>query len=204
MANDYGAMQTRIASEINRTDLTSAIQDAIITAIRFYRKEKFWFNQTTGTVIATASTRTTAIPSDWEAPVTARLEITTNTYYPINLANYSELEERFLSTSMQGYPEDYAIFGNNFYWNPLPIQNYNVYLSYIKQIALPSNSSDTSSWFTDAEGLIRQHAKGVLFQDYLYASDKSAAAFGLAKMELTRLKQEDASRNYSNKIDASW
>lgn len=200
----YGQMQTRIASEINRTDITSNIQDAIITAIRFYRKEKFWFNQTTDTVTATIATRTTALPSDWEAPVFARLQISTSIYQPVSLIPYSLNEEWYLSDSMQGIPDEYSIFGSTIYWRPIPIISYTVYLSYIKQITEPTGSNDTSSWFTDAEALIREHAKGLVYQDVLYASDKAAACFALAKSELSRLKQENAGRNFNSRISASW
>lgn len=197
-------MQSRIANEINRTDITSNIQDAIISAIRFYRKEKFWFNSTVDTVTATIATRTTALPSDWEAPVFARLLIPSTIYQPMRLIPYSENEAFYLSDSMQGIPTEYSIFGSTIYWKPIPIISYTVYLSYIKQIPEPTGSSDTSSWFTDAEALIRQHAKGIIFQDVLYAADKATAAFGLARAELARLKQENAGRNFNSSVSASW
>lgn len=197
-------MQSRIANEINRSDITSNIQDAIISAIRFYRKEKFWFNQTTDTVTATIATRTTSLPSDWEAPVFARLQISTSIYQPLELIPYIENEEYYLSDSMQGIPTEYSIFGSTIYWKPIPIISYTVYVSYIKQITEPTGSNDTSSWFTDAEALIRQHAKGIIYQDVLYASDKATAAFGLARAELSRLKQENAGRNFNNRISVSW
>ena len=202
--SDYGTMQSRIADEINRSDITTNIQSAILTAIRFYRKEKLWFNQATGTVTASQGVRTTALPSDWQAPVFLRLEITTGSFYPITQENYTKLEDWYLGTSQQGFPEFYAVYGSNFFWFPIPIQNYTVYLSYIKQLTEPSGSADTNAWFTDGEALIREHAKGLLYQDVLYDAQNASAAFALANAELSRLKSENSGRNFNTSFEASW
>ena len=40
----YAVMQARIADELTRTDLTSQIQKAILSAIKHYERTRFYFN----------------------------------------------------------------------------------------------------------------------------------------------------------------
>src|SRR5690242_8774481 len=60
----YGDLQSRIADDLNRTDLTSQIQQNILLAIQHYKKERFWFNETNATATATTSSAQVAAPSD--------------------------------------------------------------------------------------------------------------------------------------------
>lgn len=193
-------MKTRIENEILRDDIDSAISDAIITALRFYRREKLFFNQGSSTVTAITNTTTTALPTDFQSPITARIQITTGQYNPLELANYSWIEERYLTDSFKGEPSFYAIFNDLIYWWLIPQQNYTVYLSYVKRLTEPSANSDTSAWFTYGESLIRNHAKAVLFADVLFAPDKAAAHFSLAERELLNLRRESAGRNFNTSI----
>ena len=41
----FGALKTRIADELNRSDLTSQIASAVPRAIEYYARERFDFNE---------------------------------------------------------------------------------------------------------------------------------------------------------------
>jgi len=51
----YGTMQDRIAREIGRSDLTTQIRDAIQTAIRYYERKRFYFNEFQASFSASSS-----------------------------------------------------------------------------------------------------------------------------------------------------
>jgi hypothetical protein len=60
----YTQLQSRIADDINRTDLTSQIQQCILLAIQHYKNERFWFNETSATLTTTVSSAQVGAPSD--------------------------------------------------------------------------------------------------------------------------------------------
>ena len=54
MANDLAAMKARIADEFARDDLTEQIALAIVDAIKFYKDQRFEFNESRDITFATA------------------------------------------------------------------------------------------------------------------------------------------------------
>jgi hypothetical protein len=51
--SDYGTMQSRIQDELKRGNLSSQIDNAILSALRFYKRHKFRFNITRATTSTT-------------------------------------------------------------------------------------------------------------------------------------------------------
>lgn len=202
--SDFGTMKTRIKNEINREDIDSFISAAILTSLRRFRKEQLAFNQTTDTITATANVRYTAAPTDFQSPISVRLEDASSQFIPLTQRSYDEIERRYTSTSLTGVPYDYAIFQKRFYWWLVPQSTYTVYLSYVRNIPEPVADTDTSGWFTDAEALTRLYAKGVLYLDVLMDEQKAGIFQGMAMNELSVLKAEMDASNFNATLQASW
>ena len=63
--SDYGTMQTRISNELSRGNLSSEIQNAIISALRFYKRNMFRFNSARATATTTADIEYYGLPDDF-------------------------------------------------------------------------------------------------------------------------------------------
>ena len=184
----YGAMQTRIADELIRDDLTSQIQNAIKTAIKYYERERFWFNENRAYTTTVADQEYYELPSDFVGIDTLTITINSNKY-PLTPRSWEHIEEENTGTSSQsGYPEEFAIYQGQFRLYPVPnTSGWTLTLAYIKQFTTPSSSSDTSPWFVEAEPLIRTRAKFELFSHVIYELELAQLMAQMEERELHSL-----------------
>lgn len=174
MAESLTTLKARIASELHRDDLTDEIDDAINTAISYYRSHRFEFNekQTAFNTVASQEAYTVAtIPSDIGQLDTVRITVSGNRYLlePTSLARLQELS---VTTTTTGAPSRYAFYAQQLYLNPIPDAIYSVLVSYQQRKAAPSSDADTSTvWTNEAEALIRACAKKLLCRDVIYDNE---------------------------------
>jgi hypothetical protein len=162
----YLEMQTRIADELDRTDLTGQIQKAIQTAIAFYERKRFWFNEARSITFNTVDGQefyTSADQSDIPNLLTidfVKLTISGSDKVNLDRSSYQELEywSSNLSTD-EGQPTAYAYYAKQLRLYPIPDAAYAVRVSGVFSLATLSADSDTNAWMTDAEALIRTRAK---------------------------------------------
>lgn len=161
----YGEVQSRIADEMARSDLTTQIQNAIQSAIAFYEKTMFWFKEaetTIATVVGQESYSTT-FPSDFDEFIELTVTVSGNRY-PMKEETYSWIRDRLLLTTFRGRPEKFAIFKSELWTYPLADAVYTMTLSYYKTLAVLSGASGTNAWTTYGEELIRCRAKSDLYK----------------------------------------
>ena len=72
--SSYATLQAQIATELHRSDLTTDIQTAILSAIRHYSRKLMLFSQGTHSPVIVAGTAEYSLPSDFLA--FERVEIT--------------------------------------------------------------------------------------------------------------------------------
>lgn len=162
MAN-FLDMQTRIADELDRSDLTAQIKKAIITAVAFYARKKFYFTETSFT-FNTVVGREYYTSSDAAA-------IATSPYLEILNININqgrvELDKKsfqyiddisYLATSL-GMPEMWAYRAEQIRLYPIPSQIWTVTAFNIPRLTELSSDTDTNAWTNDAEAMIRARAK---------------------------------------------
>ena len=186
----YGTMQTRIADEIIRDDLTSQIQNAIKTAIKYYERERFWFNENRAYTTTVADQQYYQLPSDFVGIDTLTITINSN-IYPLTQRSWEYIEQINIGTSnSSGYPEDFAIYQGQFRLYPVPnTAGWTLTLSYIQQFTTPSSASDTSPWFVEAEPLIRARAKFELFTHVIYEFELAKTMAMVEARELESLQR---------------
>lgn len=195
----YGDMQNRIADEILRSDLTSQIRNAIQTAIQFYERSPFYFNQ----VRQEAAFQTAHGQEFYDRTDSAliasmvtlnRVTVTVSgNRYSMNPRTPEYMEDTSVNPVVYGQPVDYAYFGEQLRFYPIPDNTYPIALSGIKRLATLQNTTDTNAWTSDAELLIRSRAKYELalhvIRDPEMATEMKAAemdAFSALKGETTR------------------
>lgn len=168
----YGTMLSRIADDLDRTDLSTQIQTAVQNAVRYYERRKFWFNEGRATASTTASTDTYAVPTDYMSGL--RMEITVNgSTYPLALRDINYLDSIGVTTNT-GQPFDFAVLAEEFRLYPVPDQAYTLTLTYNRSLGELSASNDTNAWMVEAEDLIRFRAEWEIYQYILKNVDQAA------------------------------
>ena len=181
-AATLGAMKKRIANEINRSDLTDQIADAISTAIKAYQDVRFWFNETRSFTFATVADQDIYTSSD-DADIGNIQKID---YLTVDVGSYSyTLVQRSpewfdggsdTSSNIPGY---FSFFDESIRLYPTPASAYTVRIACVEKVAAPSTDSESgNAWMVQAEALIRCRAKAELYKHIDdIADDKKAQRF---------------------------
>lgn len=205
--SDYGTMQARIANELVRTDLTTEIQDAIKSAIRFYASEKWYFTEARATINTVADTEYYGLPGDFHSLYW--LGITVNDrYYQLEQKSAAYLDElNWSNSTFTGQPYYFALFDDNFRLYPVPNDAYALTLAYAESLDDLSASADSNAWMTGkGEELIRTHAKVDLLESVIRGPEASNEATRLRGREqevLRQLRQLNTRRRSTRRLRAA-
>ena len=181
----YLETQTRIANELNRTNLTAEIKLAILSAIEYYGKRRWWFNEESTTLVTVSSTAYVALPSDFIEM--DKLEITTTSTLPLNQTTINDMLE-WRSTTSTGEPSDYCLYQNRIELYPTPDAVYSLPIHYIKSLTVLAADTDTNLWLTDMEELVRLHAKKDLYANKIRDTNSAKDMQALEDSVLLRLE----------------
>lgn len=163
----YGTMQTRIADEIKRTDLTSQIQLAILSAVNFYKTDRFWWNESRSDASTVADQEYYGLPADFLALDFIGVTVSSR-YYQLVPKSAHEIDEiNWGAGTYTGYPAYFALYENNLRLYPIPNAVYTLRIAYLKQLTALSASADSNEWTVTAEELIRLHAKADLLENVI-------------------------------------
>jgi hypothetical protein len=166
-----GTMKTRIADEIARSDLTSQIAAAILSAIEFYDRRRFWFNETEATfntvagtdayTSATATFLSTLIEDD-SMTVTV-----SDSKEPMHKISFAEMQRYRIDNVQSGAPTHYAYYRQRLYLHPVPDAAYPIIVFHTGTLGIPASDGASNAWTTEAEELIRLRAKADLFENVI-------------------------------------
>jgi hypothetical protein len=190
----FSDMQSTIAGELVRTDLTTEIQREINNAITFYGNKAFWFNEATLAPITTVQgQRYYPLPANF-ASVLDVLSTIGNYTYRLEPRTEQYLDQIDWGNNFwSGYPTDYSFWNGQIRLFPppqggLPVQ--------VKGTAILSpqplvNGSDTNAWLTSAEELIRTRATRQIYGRYIRDPEQYALYTQLEKEALSNLHEKN-------------
>jgi len=151
---NFGDLKTRIADELDRTDLGSQIDRELRAAVRHYEVKRWWFNEHTTSTTATSSTTNFAMPSDLiqldrlELIVTARPR-------ELNQISWQRFVDNWRFNTTAGEPQEFARFANRVWLGPIPRQDYELTWYYMRTLSPTSFSDGTNNeWTAEAGDLI--------------------------------------------------
>lgn len=180
----FSEMKQTILSMSRRGDgILDNIGDCINTAIRFYERKPFWFNQAyTESLTLAEGDNSLSLPSTFKNQLMVRVQVNGLWSGESDGFKGKSLQELKANLSTDpnatGRPRYWAILGNTLYVDRLADANYTIGLQHVYgDASYPSADGDTSIWFDEARDLIRYYAAGLLYQDYLHAEEKAQYYF---------------------------
>lgn len=196
----FGTMQTRIATELRRSNLTAEIQDAIQTVIKRYNSKRFWFNEDRSVTFSTVAGQEFYSSSDnANIPNFSQIDAVTLTRtatdrYPLEPRTFAELEQWSDSSTSTGLPSSWAYYANQLRLYPIPNAVYTVRISGVKRGSTLSATADTNFWMTDGEELIRTAAKAELYRHVIRGTEQADSLEAKTQRVLGDLRAETAQR----------
>ncbi len=204
---DLAALKTRIAYEINRTDLTTAIATAISTAIRYYRSSRFEVNEqqaTFDTVAGQESYTTATIPNDIGQIDTIRATIN-GRLMVLEPWTFQRLQNISTTQNTEGQPWGWAWYAQKIFFYPIPDTVYTILVSYQQRKDAPANDADASTiWTNDAQDLINYSAQKILYRDVIKSPEDFATALDAEREALRVLKLESLNLQDEGGLTPNW
>jgi hypothetical protein len=204
---DLATLKTRVAFELNRTDLTSAIADAINSAIKFYRSSRFEVNEqqaTFNTVAGQESYTTATIPDDIGQIDTLRATIN-GRLMVLEPWTFEYLQNISTTQNTEGQPWGWAWYAQKIFFYPVPDSVYTILVSYQQRKDAPANDSDSSTiWTNDLEPIIRARAKKLVARDVMYDDELAARCTMAEAEELRMLKLESLHLQDEGGLVPNW
>jgi len=188
MASDLGTMVRRIREDVNRgSDFDARIKQAIVDAIYFYRNSRLGFNIKRARALLTSGNEQVSLPLDWIEADFLRLE-EDGMRQTMEEVTYDWIEDRQENDSDRGKPYRYAIQHRELRVYPIPDRSYTLVLSFqyeLQNVSINASDGETNAWLIEAEQLIRKHAQGDLYVNYIDGPES------IAKGQLLRRECSD-------------
>lgn len=212
MPDDFQTIQALIASDIQRTDLTSDIAQAVQDAIKCYQMRRWYFNETNTSLWNTVASQEfyTVIDSP-DIPNYLKidhLKITTGgtSRFPLTRRDWDWIDNVSVNTTSVGQPTDFCYYEQKVRLYPIPDAVYPMRFSGVLRLATLVNPADTNAWVntSDAEPLIRARAKWQIATSVTFDDDLAARAEKQVNIALNDLMASTRRRLGTGKVRPSW
>lgn len=187
----FAQIRSNVADYLNRTDLTTQINRSINRSITYYEKERFWFNETTGTFSTVSGTKnysSSTIPSDIAEIDYVEIVVNSNDF-ELKPRTYEYIEQIDVHHAI-GVPTDYAFYQENIYLYPIPNDIYTIRVSYQQKYTTLSADSDTNDFTVYAEDLIEFASSRWVYGAVLQNKAKSDEYAELEAVALEALREK--------------
>ncbi len=188
-------LKARIKDELGgRTDLDSQIAYAIDDAIKLHLQQHLWPTEASTSFDTVPGTAYYVVPTRFRGFV--RVTVTDDgdkwPLEPISYEQYRDMDGD--DADDDGTPSCYALFGGYMYLHPVPDEVYPINCDYYRDFAAPVTDDEENYWTVEAEPLIRNTAKKILYSEVILDFEKAAFAERNANDWLRRFQRE--SRDY--------
>lgn len=197
MTKTRAQLETQIADDLARGDLTTQITEAVDQAILQYEQERFWFNQVHSQTATFSSSEThvdfSAMPKKFLEVDRVRVATSAgvNFYWEVTPASYASVMQA-QETVILARPLEYVVYNNALQFDSKANRDYSLFIDGLVSLGSVASASfstaDTSAWFNDGRTLIRATAKADIFANLLEAPEKAAVFEALAQKELNKLR----------------
>ncbi len=201
-------MKSRIADEIFREDLTSAIAREITSGISFYQRTRFWFNETRTITFDTVADRAFYTAAD-HADIPNLIEIDyiqiSQSGWPYSLCEATpETVDVWSGMPSNGVPTTFSYFEQQLRLYPTPNGVYPMQIAALRRYPAPASDDEADNhWMTDAEELIRSRAKRNIYLHSLMDQGMAAVMRSAEDEALASLAAEASRRQNVHTLQPS-
>jgi hypothetical protein len=201
-------LQTRIAADLTRSDLTSQIANAVSDAVNFYARERFWFNTSRLLTFNTVPSQIAYGVNDYSViPLLVKIDAMfvpqAQSVLPLDRYEPADFEMLNNGATGGGIPKAFTYVDQTIRLWPTPNAAFTITIHAHYKLPALVNPTDTNSWTTDAEELIRSHAKLLLYTDVLSDGDGASAMAAKIPVLLSALRSESSARMSSGVIQGT-
>lgn len=191
----YDEMRNSIISDMAREGeegITAATDNAISLAIKHFETISWHFLDTTGTVVTESGTEYYDLPSDFGArEISVTLERNGGTY-SLTRRTFKHIDDVAVSTTL-GAPYDYAMYGDQIRFYPVPDATYTATVAYSKSLG-PPTAAGSNAWTTECEGLVRARAEWQLYALRYHDAEAASIAKSVEDMLFVELWRKNGQR----------
>jgi hypothetical protein len=186
----YADLQQRIAEDyLNRSDFTNQVKRAILSAIRYYERQRWRFNETATAIATIAGQSYLALPANFLVLDALQISAygTLSPLLPTNLDGLLTL--RF--TVDTGVPTHFYMRQNRIEIAVVPDSAYSCPLYYLKTLPELSADTDSNSWTSNLhQDLIVYHATKLLWSNTLRNPNEASRYAQLEQLTMSQLSLE--------------
>jgi len=192
MSLNYSDLQSLIADDLDRSDLTDQIRREIRRAISHYSAQRFGFNETTRNLqTVTGQSYVSASLSDVIALDNLYITIGSRDVKMTEQDLNQIVEER---PSSNGTPYEYAWFSNRIELEVPPSTTFSLTAYVHYELPELSSGTDQNGWTNEGQDLIRHRAEKLIYQNILKDPQKAIGSAALEKESLSALKAKNNRR----------
>lgn len=200
-------MRSRIADDLDRSDLSTQIDEAINRAIEYYEKERFYFSETTGTFTTVASQESYSSSDAAFIANIAEIDLIRITF--------SSTDKREIKSETFGYvqllnddasigrPTRWAWYQGKIYFAPIPNDAWTATVFYQKKYSELSLDADTNDFTAEAEDLIESRARAWIYARVIKDVDQAQIAKAEESEAINALREKTRKLTSSNKVTPS-
>jgi|TARA_R100000005_G_C4941099_1_gene165570 hypothetical protein len=190
----YSELKTRIASYLNRSDLTSEL-DGFIDQTEAELNRRLRAADMVKRATATAELQYLSLPTDWLEVI--NVEITSNDFKPVLQQSIESLDvHRAANDNITGQPIFYAIVDNTMEFSPKPDKEYTLQLTYYEKIAALSDSN-TSNFVSNNHPDVYLYGALKHASLFLMEDDRAARFSALFEKALEEIRLQEESKEFS-------
>jgi len=194
---DAVAAETVFLARAAETDFASLIPVHINEAIRSYESERFRFNEKRFELDTEAGRGIYALPLQYVRMLSLLI------VEPRRLLNGVFIEEIEENEPRSGVPERYAIFDDQYFFDPIPDGAYTLRLYGVRKFDPLVADGDSNPWTNEAYDLISEAAKERIFRKVLHQEQDAALSAQAAAAALLVLRNTTDKR-ISNTSTRGW
>jgi len=160
----FSDIKSRIADELDRSDLGSQIERECIRAVQHYEKRRWWFNENLVTLTSSTSQASYSLSSDVLFLDTVELQRSAGSLVELVEVSWSRYQDSWrYNTTGTNQPLEWAYYTDMLWLGPIPDQAYNLTLGYVRTLFPQSFTDGTDNvWTNFADDLISARAEKIL------------------------------------------
>jgi hypothetical protein len=203
----FADLKSEIATDLNRTDLTTQIDQAVKDAVQYHAAERFWFNETRDYTLSTVAgtsdytLSTVSGVTDFIKVDYVQVAISSTNKFMLDRVSPEEMED-LLSVTTSAQPSYWSYYNSTFRFYPIPDAVYTIRIAGHCVLTALSGASDSNAWTTHARNLIRAAARKFVFARNIRNMPLAQISEVDEGRELDRLRRETSRRSGTRRIKA--